>query len=46
MVGAAAPDHDPAGVDQRVDAFGGDLVGVLAGGRRAGDCVERVQMPI
>jgi hypothetical protein len=45
MVGEATPDHDPAGVQERVDALGGDLVTVLTGGRGPGDRVSRRMMP-
>jgi hypothetical protein len=41
MVWEATPDHDPAGVQEWVDALGGQPVGVLTGGRRAGDRVEQ-----
>jgi hypothetical protein len=40
VVWTATPDHDPAGVQEGEDAFGGEMVAVLAGGRRAGDRVE------
>jgi hypothetical protein len=41
MVGEATPDHHPAGVQERVDALGGDLATVLTGGRGPGDRVEQ-----
>jgi hypothetical protein len=40
IVWDAAPNHDPAGVEECMDAFGGDMVNVLTGGCRAGDRVE------
>ena len=40
LVWTAMPDHDPAGVQEGEDAFGGEVIGVLTGGRRAGDRVE------
>jgi hypothetical protein len=42
VVRIATPDHNPAGIQERREAFGGDLVGVPAGGGRASDRVEQV----
>jgi hypothetical protein len=41
MVWEATPDHDPAGVQECVDAFGGEPVAALTGGRRPRDRVEQ-----
>ena len=40
IVWTATPDHDPAGIQEGEDAFGGEVIGVLTGGRRACDRVE------
>ena len=45
IVWTATPDHHPAGVQEGEEAFGGEVIGVLAGGRRACDRVRRRMMP-
>jgi hypothetical protein len=41
----ATADHDPAGVQEPVDAFGGETVDALTDGHRAGDRVEETMIP-
>jgi hypothetical protein len=41
----ATADHDPAGVQEPVDAFGGETVDALTDGHRAGDRVEETDDP-